>query len=350
MIVQWLTVLAIKRTIEDLYTVYLPKKGHPWCYLSLQIDPQNVDVNIHPTKHEVRFLHEDIIIEKIKIAVDEKLAASNSSRTFYFSSKLPKLDLTDEIMEKTKSDSQQDEDKDKNKKIAPKYMIRTSSTDQKLDKFNFTKELVDKNIAKLDNALENLDNVKKLLHPEKSIMQDIAPELEKAGISVMKSAADMIATDRSEQPHPAMEILERDKLEKSSIQNVRLDLNENGNIDESRNNNGTNAVEQPNLDVEMLENDTGCSKKIIDENEAKQNMTPENRPPVEFKSYSANQIQVETKLLSILTLRKEVEDTYHDILRDILSNLIYVGCESEGSYAFIQSGTKLYLTNVQKLV
>jgi len=43
----------IKRAIENLYAEYLPRHTHPFAYLSLQIKPSNVDVNVHPTKREV---------------------------------------------------------------------------------------------------------------------------------------------------------------------------------------------------------------------------------------------------------------------------------------------------------
>ena len=50
---------------------------------SLEIAPQNVDVNVHPTKHEVHFLHEDAIIENVQEAIETKLLGSNQSRTYY---------------------------------------------------------------------------------------------------------------------------------------------------------------------------------------------------------------------------------------------------------------------------
>ena len=51
--------------------------------VSLNILPQNVDVNVHPTKHEVHFLHEDTVIEAIQRAVDARLLGADSSRTYY---------------------------------------------------------------------------------------------------------------------------------------------------------------------------------------------------------------------------------------------------------------------------
>ncbi|CDU25734.1 related to MLH1-DNA mismatch repair protein [Sporisorium scitamineum] len=75
----------LKRSIEALYSTLLPKGGHPWVYLSISINPANVDVNVHPTKKEVHFLHEDEIVEHICRAAENRLSGANSSRTFAFS-------------------------------------------------------------------------------------------------------------------------------------------------------------------------------------------------------------------------------------------------------------------------
>ena len=80
---------AIKKAMEQTYSAYLPKGGHPFIYLSLDIDPQRVDVNVHPTKREVNFLNEDEIIECICTNVREKLAQVDTSRTFTTQSLLP---------------------------------------------------------------------------------------------------------------------------------------------------------------------------------------------------------------------------------------------------------------------
>lgn len=72
----------LRRALASVFQVFLPKGNHPFAYLSLRIAPQNLDVNVHPTKKEVRFLHEDEIIEWVCGHIHEVLANKNSSRTF----------------------------------------------------------------------------------------------------------------------------------------------------------------------------------------------------------------------------------------------------------------------------
>ncbi|KAI0406197.1 histidine kinase-like ATPase [Xylaria palmicola] len=79
----------IKKAVEQTYSAFLPKSGHPFIYLSLEIDPQRVDVNVHPTKREVNFLNEDEIIQCVCETIREKLAAVDTSRTFMTQTLLP---------------------------------------------------------------------------------------------------------------------------------------------------------------------------------------------------------------------------------------------------------------------
>ena len=67
----------------------LPKGGHPFVYLSLQMDPKNVDVNVHPTKKEVHFLHEERIVQALGDVFQKVLENANTSRTFYTQALLP---------------------------------------------------------------------------------------------------------------------------------------------------------------------------------------------------------------------------------------------------------------------
>ncbi|KIW34331.1 uncharacterized protein PV07_01115 [Cladophialophora immunda] len=80
---------AVKKAIEQTYQIFLPKGGHPFVYLSLDIDPARVDVNVHPTKREVHFLNEDEIIELVCANIRESLAKVDTSRTFMTQTLLP---------------------------------------------------------------------------------------------------------------------------------------------------------------------------------------------------------------------------------------------------------------------
>jgi len=45
---------ALKRAIEIVYAATLPKASKPFIYISIVLPPENMDVNLHPTKGEVK--------------------------------------------------------------------------------------------------------------------------------------------------------------------------------------------------------------------------------------------------------------------------------------------------------
>ena len=55
-------------------------------YLSLSIDPSFVDVNIHPTKREVRIVNEEAICKEIGEIICEKLGESRGTKTLALNS------------------------------------------------------------------------------------------------------------------------------------------------------------------------------------------------------------------------------------------------------------------------
>jgi DNA mismatch repair protein MLH1 len=80
---KFLLFAALRKSLDSVYGLYLPKGSHPFMYLSLVMNPRNLDVNVHPTKHEVNFLHEEAVIERIRQEVERMLIGANTSRTFF---------------------------------------------------------------------------------------------------------------------------------------------------------------------------------------------------------------------------------------------------------------------------
>lgn len=116
----------LKSAIDEIYGLYLVKGAHPFVYISILIDAQNVDVNVHPTKHEVHFLHEDEITEMIKKSIEKTLLGSNESRKFYAQTLLPGASEPRDVEGKKE---------EKEKIVYAKELVRTDSSSQKLEKF-----------------------------------------------------------------------------------------------------------------------------------------------------------------------------------------------------------------------
>jgi DNA mismatch repair protein MutL len=68
---------ALSGAIRLGYYTLLPKGRYPAAFLKFRIDTKNVDVNVHPTKKEVRISHEKEIESAVISAVEQALNASS---------------------------------------------------------------------------------------------------------------------------------------------------------------------------------------------------------------------------------------------------------------------------------
>lgn len=131
----------------------MAKGNHPFLYVSLEIAASSVDVNVHPTKHEVHFLHEEEILSRITQEMEKKLLGSNASRSFYTQMLLPGASNPTPVDET--------EEKQNTETKYAKHMVRTDPKSQKLEKFfgNTTKDkslLSDSNVSNCSKTKYNV--------------------------------------------------------------------------------------------------------------------------------------------------------------------------------------------------
>ncbi len=70
---------AVFHAVAEGYGPFLPKGHHPQFVLFLDVDPNLVDVNVHPTKREVRFSDNEAIHQLVRRAVRQTLGTRERS-------------------------------------------------------------------------------------------------------------------------------------------------------------------------------------------------------------------------------------------------------------------------------
>ncbi|KAG8572411.1 hypothetical protein GDO81_012037 [Engystomops pustulosus] len=279
---------ALKKAIETVYAAYLPKNTHPFLYLSLEIAPQNVDVNVHPTKHEVHFLHEESIIERVQQHIESKLLGSNSSRMYFTQTLLPGASISaSEVIKPSTSKTSGD-------KVYAHQMVRTDAREQKLDAFlqPLPKQQTD-DVQESHKAAEEPRDDKA---NEECSATDALSDLE------MLDASDLLSS-----------------VEESEMQT--------GNCEPSTSSDSVLPRKRPRAesDVEM------------ENTEKDRTMTAASAPRRRV-----------INLTSVLSLQKDIEDRAHKSLQDMLRNHSFVGCVNP-QWTLAQYQTKLYLLNTTKL-
>lgn len=73
----------LARSIRKVYQDFMPRNSsNSFVYLSMELDYQNVDINVHPTKREVFFLHETEIITEVCEKIRTSLSSTENERDY----------------------------------------------------------------------------------------------------------------------------------------------------------------------------------------------------------------------------------------------------------------------------
>ncbi|KAF9339200.1 DNA mismatch repair protein [Linnemannia elongata] len=291
---------AIRKAIEAVYTTYLPKNTHPWVYLSLEMDPRNVDVNVHPTKREVHFMNEEEVIATICEAIQDRLCDANVSRNFLTQTLLP------QVSAKSRAE-------DGSNKPAPKVyeynQVRTDSRAQTLDSF-----LVSASPYSI-STLSSHKRVKVGVDPSEDIDGDQEMDVDSEGEHSDRN--DFVGGGENVEGGTSGSLLKkigqfkRDPLMKSGSENIETQSPGRSSS------NGSGSLR------------TGSQMRLSG-------------------GLRAKAPRVEVKLTSVIQLRDEVKKQGHPILTPIFANHTFVGI-LDNQRGLIQNELALYLVNYEAI-
>ena len=75
----------LNHAVINAFSELIPKENYPLYVLFIEIDPTQVDINVHPTKQEIKFEDEKIIYAFVKAAVKRSLVQSSVAPSLDFS-------------------------------------------------------------------------------------------------------------------------------------------------------------------------------------------------------------------------------------------------------------------------
>src|SRR5258708_31875867 len=68
--------------LTSAYYNLMPPSAFPFALLFLECEPEEVDVNVHPSKTEVRFRHGTFVHDFVRDTIRERLMESRPAPTF----------------------------------------------------------------------------------------------------------------------------------------------------------------------------------------------------------------------------------------------------------------------------
>ena len=92
----------LHHAVAEAYRDLISNDSHPAYYLFLEVNPQFIDINIHPTKTEIKFQDEKIIYALLHSSVKRALGKANVAPSLDFNSEMSfEIDYTKKVSQPT---------------------------------------------------------------------------------------------------------------------------------------------------------------------------------------------------------------------------------------------------------
>ena len=191
---------TLSASIEQAYKGMLTIGKHAFCIINIEIDPNEVDVNVHPAKLEVRFKEENKVFKAIYHAVKEALLSSD---LVVHSEKTEDVKEEQKINEPVIPLENKQENNNRNR--------FSSLFKRKPQNLNWEKEEVSERI----NLVEALYNQKKeaekdktIIEPEAKLEEKIEEPLKELETNIQEKTEEQVKeTEKIEEKIPSIEEL-----------------------------------------------------------------------------------------------------------------------------------------------
>jgi len=145
----------LNHALISAYEGLIKPKTYPSYFVFFEIDPKHIDVNIHPTKTEIKFDDEPTVYSILKVAAKHSLGQFNLSPSMDFEAK-PELDVPYEYLKK--------------QPVSPKINVNPDFNPFKEDMFasknKFTPQYYEKQLEHWDALQHETEELASKINPE----------------------------------------------------------------------------------------------------------------------------------------------------------------------------------------